>query len=285
MGSNNDSKLSTQVDSRLDDLFGGGEEEQAQSFENKEAESEVDSRLDNLFGDSNEESDNSPAPAQAPPSRPPVKKITPVSNESEENSPIKDLKSVILSLEWEISDQVMQRLTEEITKLEETCKADKIVVAFLQLLRSLGKYIQKKRADAHPESISLLNSVFESLETVMLSKNLSDAEKKKMLVTEVSKYKKLKVHIASGKTTPSKIQEPDIIQEAEPDVIEVHEPVHEAEPVRSSEKETGILAPREISGPVSSQDAIVNALNEINMTLKTEFEALRRDLRSFREGR
>ena len=85
-----------------------------------------------------------------------------------ENSSIKELKSTIMSLEWEISDSVMEKLEEEIRKLEILSQNDKIILAFLQLLGSLGKYIRQKRARAHVDSITLLHSVYESLEKSML---------------------------------------------------------------------------------------------------------------------
>jgi len=186
------------------------------------------------------------------------------------NSLIENLKSVILSLEWEINDQIMQKLGEEIDNLKTAYKNDKIVVAFLQLLDSLGKYIQKKKAEAHPESISLLNSVHEQLETVMLSEGMSEAEKKKMLVAQVTQYKKLKEELKGA---------PKSEPEAESERA-VPEPVNRAEVAAAPSRD-------EEDPPLSgaaSQD-IIQALREINKTIKAEIGALRDELRSWRESR
>ncbi len=300
MSSEKNGNISAQVDSRLDDLFGDGDE-QSENFENKETEAEVNDRIDDIFGDSgsndsgaNEspiELDN-PNKMKSDQKSDQKKSKTPQRSsrhaaQPEENSPIQDLKSVILSLEWEISDQVMQRLGEEVLKLEGEYKDDKIVVAFLQLLGSLGKYIQKKRAEAHPDSISLLNSVYENLEQVIMSDELTDSAKKKMLVTEVNKYKKLKEHIASIKSSVPRKKEYKPAgkppQEYEP------EPVEAPETVAGGEEESSVSgAPESYTGisadEHSEQQLIIKTLQEINQTIKSEFQALREELHSWKNS-
>jgi len=277
--SKNDSAISTEVENRLDDLFGEGES-QGNKLEQKGT-LEVDRRLDDFFG---EKDNNNPSEKKSGSEKRNVKSG---GVESSENSTLKDLKSVVLSLEWEISDQVMQRLEEEILKLEKKCKDDKIVVAFLQLLGSLGKYIRKKQADAHPDSIGLINSVYENLETAMLSEGMPEAEKKKMLITEVNKYKKLKEHIASAKATSvSKAKTEDKTVEKMAPRISEEASVVSTTPspsVSLSEIESDEgTAPLDISG--SAHQDIIAALEKINTTLKTEFKALREELKLWRES-
>lgn len=194
-----------------------------------------------------------------------------------EHSSLNDLKSVILSMEWEITDQVMQRLNEEVGKLETSFKNDKIVVAFLQLLGSLGKYIQKKKADAHPESISLLNSVYENLEKVMASDDLTDAVKKKILVAEVNKYKQLKEQIKDFGKSKKAVQKP-----APPPP---EEPAHEAEKSPDAGYGGTEAAPSTEGAPpsaVGSDREVLDALDRINRTLQQEFQALRDEIASLR---
>lgn len=277
----NDEGITTEVGDRIDDLFGEGTEP-AENYEDSETEAAVSDRLDDLFGDSEgggaplsepeNESANLQPPEEKPPAAKKVKKQEPVLDA--DNSPIKELKSVVLSLEWEITDQVMQRLTEEISNLEDVYKVDKIVVAFLQLLGSLGKYIQKKKADAHPESISLLNSVYENLEKAILDEGLSDSDKKKLLIGEVTKYKQLKENISK---TPARKREPE-------------PPVHEPEPVEAEPISVPVSEHEEPVSPAdaamfSNNEVIVQALNEINKTIKSEFKALREELKMWREAR
>lgn len=275
MGSN-DSIITEQVDSRLDDLFGKDDEQSPEDendetgsrLDDHEANTELDNRLDNFFEkedmtDNESEDKNTIDPHEV------------------ENSSIKDLKSVILSLEWEITDQVMQKLGEEIQKLEGICKDDKIVVAFLQLLGSLGKYIRNKRSEAHPDSIRLLHSVYDNLERVMLSDDLSDAAKKKMLVAQVSRYKKLKEEIVVAKKSAPKKEaaEKKAHTPSEDEAVSASEEDKRIDESKSSEKETDS---KDMAGMGNAQD-ILAALEEIRKTIQHEFSLLRAELKAWRE--
>ncbi len=273
MGSNKDGTITAEVDGRLDDLF-GDEDGQDEKFVNKSTETEQ--RAGDLVGE----------------------KIAQGSHSESENiihaeDPlIKDLKSVILSLEWEITDQVMQKLGEEIENLKEACKEDKIVVAFLQLLDSLGKYVQKKQAEAHPDSISLLNSVYDNLETVLGSPGLSEAAKKKMLVTEVNKYKELKKHIASGKAASRKTEQEKIRRKTashESDERSDESPVTSAVAFSSfPSAEPDVVAVESDDSialsDITSDQNVAYLLKEIHNTIRSEFRALREELKLWRES-
>ncbi|MCK5323011.1 MAG: hypothetical protein KAJ45_02650, partial [Desulfobulbaceae bacterium] len=108
------------------------------------------------------------------------------------DSPIKNLKAVVLSLDWEITDQTMQSFAEEIDRLEEDWAADKILTALLKILRALGQYIATKKARAHPDSVKLLYSVYNNLEKIVLSKDMPRSQKKEIVADELRKYTKLK---------------------------------------------------------------------------------------------
>ena len=85
-----DDVLTEEVQSRLQDLFGEKEETHA-SNEDEEISAPVEEEETPAAGE------NSVAP---------------------EDSPIRDLKSTILSIDWEISDDLLDALIEEIYKLE-----------------------------------------------------------------------------------------------------------------------------------------------------------------------
>jgi hypothetical protein len=269
LGSDKDSNIAAEVDGRLDDLFGDDDGQSEGQFESRDSEPEAaGKKFEQEYSRQGAGDEENEMVSQ---SKEPV---------------IKDLKSVILSLEWEITDPVMQKLGEEIDRLKEVCKDDKIVVAFLQLLDSLGKYIQKKQAEAHPDSISLLNSVFENLETIMLSPEMNESAKKKMLVAQVNKYKELKKHIASGKisATPSGATERTVLT-SEPDE-KIEEPLTSPiiqEPSVIGGDEDGFSSGSTFSP--GQEDAVVHALKQINETIKAEFKLLREELKSLLRDR
>jgi hypothetical protein len=267
VGSNDSSGITKLVDSRLDDLFGSEDEPDspspratADASADESPGGEVEQRLDRFFGE-----EDTPGKPPRKPARETAKM---------ETSPIQDLKSVILSLEWEISDQVMQKLGEEIRKLEEIHRSDKIVVAFLQLLGSLGKYIRKKRAEAHPESIRLLNSVYENLETVLLSSDLGEAEKKKMLVAQVNQYKKLKEEIKTPSGGARVVVEEPVPPETAPAPVESPRvDMVDSDPDMMRIPGSGSGDPAEMR-----HREMIRALADLRKTVQEELRALRQDL-------
>jgi len=165
---------------------------------------EVETRLDDLFGDLGEFADDS---------------VDDGFNGFKE-SPLRDLKAIVLSIDWEISDKIMTDFIKEVEKLKERYKSDEILVMFFKLLVSIGRYIRSKRASAHPDAIKLLISSYNSVEKVILEKGISGEEKKSILYNEATKFKKLKDQIAFAKAAalekpkvrPSKAQEPKLVE-------------------------------------------------------------------------
>ena len=174
-----------------------------------------------------------------------------------EGSPITGLKTTLLSIDWEISDDVLRTLIEEIGRLENVYKHDKDILLFLQLLNSAGKYIKKRKVNDHPDSIKLLNSVYDSLEKVLLSQNISPEEKRQKLLDQVEAFKKLKKKIYLKKTG-----------------------VTMKKKARPSEKPM-----EEVLSDMSSmnpQEALAYILAEITQVIKAEFKALRKELKKYR---
>ncbi len=194
---------------------------------------EVEGRLDNLFGDEDTAAD-----------------ILEDSHESDD-SPLRELKTIVLSIDWEITDEVMTNFVEQIAVLKDRLKDDKIILVFLQLLGSLGEYIKINKGKSHPGAFKILTSLFNKLDKVVQSKDLTESGKKKILSSEITKYKTLKEQLI--KVKPKK-------EEKEPEI--------------SPDKET--------AEPVDLND-LATAIREIKQLLKTEFKALRAELQSLRK--
>lgn len=221
---------------------------------------EVQSRLKDLFGEKEE------APTSMEDERisvPMEEEETPASGENSvapEDSPITGLKTAILSIDWEISDELLNVLIEEIDKLENRYKDDKDLLLFLQLLGSVGKYIKKRKVNAHPGAIKVLNSVYNSLEEVLVSESITEAEKREKLLVQVEEFKKLKEKIALKKTdTPKK---KDAAVQAE----------------RRPTEETREESSEDMSS-MTPQEALAYALSEIRQVIRDEFKALKGELK------
>jgi len=166
-----------------------------------------------------------------------------------EKSPLKDLKALMLEIEWEIDEKSMEALIDHAETLCVTCRDDRIARLFLKLLVSVAKYIQSKKATAHPDAVHLLHSVFNALEYLFFSSGIPEEEKKKMLLSQVDEFKRLKEQIA--RRTSFNHGKKEEMQNVTADM-----------------------------GQMTGQQAFACMLEEIRKIIRAEFEALRSELRS-----
>jgi hypothetical protein len=194
---------------------------------------EVEDRLEDLFGDQEPAED--------------VKKDA----EQVKGHPLRELKTTVLSIDWEITDEVMTKFVEQIAALQNTYQKDKIILVFLQLLGSIGEYIRINLGKSHPDAFKILNSLFENLEKTVLSEDMPEADRKKILAGELNKYKKLKSQLAISKPRSAERPQAESTQKPAPE------------------------APQEIE--------LAAALEQLKALIQTEFDSIRADLKLLRE--
>lgn len=272
--------------------------------------SELDNRLDDLFGETD------------------VPLLNAQEEIKKEDYPLAELKNLILSIDWEITDEVLEKLIQQLKDLQLMYKHDKIVMSFLQILNSLGHYIKIHRAKAHPKTFKILNSVFSNLDKVVLDGDMSDAAKKKILHAEIHRYKELRSQIAKGKKTaaqpgtktkstvteaietPEENEEavinldepaagPEITEKKEVPAIVLEEPSEgslvkkgSAEPVLTLDEPSGIL-PDAVAGKSptlslepdsnTSPATLAEAVEEIKRYIHLEIQALKAEIHSLKD--
>jgi len=212
---------------------------------------ELENRLDDLFDDN-----DTPLPDNE-------------DHDVSEYYPLSELKNLILSIDWEITDEVLEKLLQQIKDLNVAYEHDKIVLTFLQILNSLGVYIKKNRAKAHPKTFKTLNSVFSSLDKVVLSKDMVETDKKKILSTEMNRYKKLRIQIAQSKAEKKKHK----IKRQDPGMT-APETFFQT-PNAAQEESSNIERNLE---PFA--ETLTNAVEEIKQYIHTEIEALKAEIKS-----
>jgi hypothetical protein len=195
----------------------------------------VDNQLDYLFSDDDTADDGANGDAGAGP------------------DPLHDLKAIFLAVDWEINDDIMDALIRQIDVLKETFKGDGILILFLQLLGAVGKYIKVHKANAHPDAVKLLNSIYTSLEIVAMSKGMTEAERKKILRVEVNRFKQLQANIEQKKSGKGR-------------------PGPEAGAERSKPTPVAQIP------DAATRAALAYILQEMKDLIKSEFEALRAEL-------
>ncbi len=139
---------------------------------------EIEDRLDDFFSDQEEQQESS---------------------QSDQYS-LDNLKSAVLSIDWEITDECLADLINESEALLPYFEQDPITHALLRMLRALGRYIQKRKAQSHQNAIKRIMSVFTSLEKLINDKALSTDQRKEIVANEILEFKKLKEQIEANRS-------------------------------------------------------------------------------------
>ncbi len=234
--------------------------------------SELESRLDDLFGEDDaadiESDERDPA----------------------HSYPLAELKNLVLSIDWEITDEVLQNFLQQLKDLKLTYEHDKIVVTFLQILNSLGDYIKTNRGNAHPKTFKILNAVFASLDKVVLSRDMSERDKKKLLRAAMNSYQKLRMQISARKAS-SQRKKPEaataiVLQEEAPDQERAETPEPEPAATQAAESSSVVIEDEmtvvEEGGP--SIETLAEAVAEIKAFIHAEIEALKKRIDQLDRG-
>lgn len=113
----------------------------------------------------------------------------------DQGSSLITLKTIILSLDWEINDKILQELSDETNRLQQMWEEDKVAQVYLQGLAKVGRYLEKEGAYAHPNAIKLLLTFFYDFEKIISSPDISGDSITALLKTDVRKFKILQYQI------------------------------------------------------------------------------------------
>jgi len=117
---------------------------------------------------------------------------------AEAASAIEELKAVILALEWEITEQTLEKFHDQVNRLEQLCKAEPAGVVELRILRGLGNHVDRAKADVHPETLNQIFAVFQNLER-FTREEMSQAEKNAVAAVDLKSYQNLRVKLGAGR--------------------------------------------------------------------------------------
>jgi len=138
---------------------------------------DIENRLDDFFDDSN------PLPSTTKPT---------VSMEK--------LKSMVLSIDWEITETCLTDLIGETDALMPHYQEDRLPHTLLRMLRAVGRYIRLHKAQSHPDAIKRVMSVFASLEQITNEPQMDESLKKTIVAKEIAAFKKLKQQVEAQRT-------------------------------------------------------------------------------------
>ena len=120
---------------------------------------------------------------------------------------LEKLKTTVLSIDWEITDECLADLVAETDVLLESFQDDRPTNALLRMLKALANYIRKHKAQAHQEAIKRVMSVYQSVESIIEKDSFDESRKNKIVAAEIKAFHLLKDQIRrqqAAKTAGSK---------------------------------------------------------------------------------
>ena len=169
----------------------------------------------------------------------------------EEESPISRLKNLMLSIEWEITDQILIDFNDELVQAQAVWADDPVKIVYTQALQKITKYIYQKKSDAHHNAMKVLLTFFYDLEKIALDTDISNEEKEEILLADVKKFERFKQQIG-------------VVPAAE------HRVAEDAEP--------GAVAPERIDRTIESGDTSPDLYNLKAYILSIDWEITDREL-------
>ena len=130
---------------------------------------------------------------------------------------LEKLKSMVLSIDWEITESCLTDLIDETDSLMPQYQSDRYSHTLLRMLKAVGRYIRKRQARAHPDAIKRIMSVFASLEKLTESLDLEEDTKKGIVAKEIAAFKKLKEQVESKR---GELAQPSAPSESEQGYVE-----------------------------------------------------------------
>ena len=113
------------------------------------------------------------------------------------------LKSVVLSIDWEITETCLDDLINETDALMPHFKEDRLANTLLRMLRAVGRYIRRYKAQSHPDAIKRVMSVFASIEQITAKPQVPEDLKRSIVAKEIAAFKKLKQHVEAKRISTS----------------------------------------------------------------------------------
>jgi hypothetical protein len=190
---------------------------------------DLDNRLDNFFSDA--------APSQQ---QPPEED----NGASNPDNPLNELKSIILAIDWEITEDTLDALLVQVGRLLPTYEADKASRILLKILNSLGKYLRSHKSNAHPDAIMQIMSVYSSLEKVITDDSVDEADKQTILSEAVKQFTHLKTEITG---------------------------TNAAKPKSEAHRQAA-------TGAVPTIDVVIKAIEDLKSMITTELESIRTEI-------
>jgi len=110
-----------------------------------------------------------------------------------------NLRKLLLSIEWEITDDILSKYLNEIIQLQRLFQNNRYLKRLLQIQYFYGRFI-KTYPDRIPlKTYKILYTLYNCMNNILANKKLSDFEKKKIVEQEIHRYKNFRKHLTNKK--------------------------------------------------------------------------------------
>ena len=143
---------------------------------------EVEKRLDEIFSDETKNNKNAKKAHK-------VKYINPLYN----------LKKILLSMEWEVTDDILSKYLNEILQLQRLLQDNNFLRCLVRLQYNYGRFIKTYPDKIPLKTYKILYTLYNCMKNILANKKLSDFEKKKIVKQEVQRYKNFRKYLPNYK--------------------------------------------------------------------------------------
>ena len=224
------------------------------SFNDQKFNADIEKRLEEIFLNKKKTSNN-----------------TEKENKMINISPFYNIRKILLSMEWEVTDDILSKYLSEIIQLRRLFRKNIHLKCLLHLQYIYGKFI-KTYPDKIPLKIyKILYNLHGCMKNILVNKKLSNSRKKKIVKQEIHRYKNFRKYIT---TNNNSLSQKKSFKKATPTCHRISYNMDSKNVIKNAT----------FRDELSHKDYLENALLEMKAFIKKEIEELKFDLCNFQSG-
>jgi hypothetical protein len=114
-------------------------------------------------------------------------------------NPLYNLKKILLSMEWEVTDDILSKYINEIIQLQRLFQDNNFLRSLLQLQHIYGRFIKTYPDKIPLKTYKILYTLYGCMKNILANKKLSDFEKTKIVKQEIQRYKNFRKYLTTSK--------------------------------------------------------------------------------------
>lgn len=183
-------------------------------------------------------------------------------------NPLYNLKKILLSMEWEVTDDILSKYLNELIQLQRLFQDNNFLRSLLQLQHIYGRFIKTYPDKIPLKTYKILYTLYGCMKNILGNKKLSDFEKKEIVKQEIRRYKNFRKYLT---TTKNIISHDKCYKDSTKTRLEI-----------SHNKDSKNVVKKIIDqDELSNRHYMDNAVLEMKKFIKTEIKKLKYDLCSW----